>query len=175
LNSGRREGVITACGVATGSGIFAFAGLAGLLPMVQNLPFFALLMRFVGGGYLVWVGVDMLRSCRFSEANTVQQQLHTSVSAMSSFRIGLLTNLTNPKAWAFYLSLFTLVMGEVVPLWGLVFLNAAMFLVSLGWYVTMAYLMSSQVFQPLLVRLRTIIQAVLGSLLIIVGGKILWG
>ena len=174
LNRSRSEGVLTATGVATGSGIFAFAGLVGLLPLVHSLPHFAELMRFVGGGYLAWIGLDMLRSCR-REIVPKAAEKEPGASAMASYRTGMLTNLTNPKAWAFYLSLFTLVMGPAFPLWGKLFLNLSMFLISLAWYVAVAYLVSSRTFQPLFLSWRPVIQGVLGGLLLIVGGKILWG
>jgi len=174
LNRSRAKGVLTAAGVATGSGIFAFAGLVGLLPLVHSLPHFAEIMRFVGGGYLVWIGLDMLRTCR-SESVPEAKDKVVGESAVVPYRIGMLTNLTNPKAWAFYLSLFTLVMGPVFPLWGKVFLNVSMFLISLVWYATVAYLVSSRTFQPLFLSYRPVIQGFLGCLLIIVGGRILWG
>jgi len=174
LNRSRSEGVLTATGVATGSGIFAFAGLVGLLPLAHSLPHFAEIMRFVGGGYLAWIGLDMLWTCR---RKIVPKATNRAIGAsgMVPFRTGMLTNLTNPKAWAFYLSLFTLVMGPAFPLWGKVFLNISMFLISLVWYATVAYLVSSRTFQPLFLSYRPVIQGVLGSLLIIVGGRILWG
>ena len=102
LNRSRSEGLLTATGVATGSGIFAFAGLVGLLPLVHSLPHFAEVMRFVGGGYLAWIGLDMLRTCRREIVpETVDKVI--GASAMVSYRTGMLTNLTNPKAWAFSL------------------------------------------------------------------------
>ena len=173
LNRSRSEGLLTATGMATGSGIFAFAGLVGLLPLVHSLPHFAEVMRFVGGGYLAWIGLDMLRTCRREIVpETVDKVI--GASAMVSYRTGMLTNLTNPKAWAFYLSLFTLVMGPAFPLWSKVLLNIFMFLISLVWYVAVAFLVSSRTFQPLFLSYRPVIQGVLGCLLIIVGGRILW-
>jgi len=173
LNRSRSEGLLTATGVATGSGIFAFAGLVGLLPLVHSLPHFAEVMRFVGGGYLAWIGLDMLWTCRREIVpETVDKVI--GASAMVSYRTGMLTNLTNPKAWAFYLSLFTLVMGPAFPLWSKVLLNIFMFLISLVWYVAVAFLVSSRTFQPLFLSYRPVIQGVLGCLLIIVGGRILW-
>ena len=175
LNGSRSEGILTATGVATGSGIFAFAGLAGLLPLVHALPHFAELMRFVGGGYLAWIGLDMLRRCRSTSTPKTMAGRAGGVAPLVSYRTGMLTNLTNPKAWAFYLSLFTLVMGPAMPLWGKLFLNVSMFLISLAWYVAMACLVSSRALQPLFLSWRPVIQGVLGGVLIVVGGKILWG
>ena len=174
LNRSRSEGVLTSMGVATGSGIFAFAGLVGLLPLVHSLPHFAEIMRFVGGGYLVWIGLGLLRTRR-SEIVPKATDKAIGTSAMVAYRTGMLTNLTNPKAWAFYLSLFTLVMGPDFPLWGKVFLNISMFLISLVWYTSVACLVSSRTFQPLFLSYRPVIQGILGCLLILVGGRILWG
>lgn len=175
LNQSRHRGLLTASGVATGSGIFAFAGLVGLLPLAHSLPHFIEIMRYVGGGYLVWIGVDMLRTCR-SGVNTSSEVRSRNAKVLAGpYRIGLLTNLTNPKAWAFYLSLFTLVMGPAFPLWGKVFLNVSMFLISLAWYVAVAYLVSSRTFQPVFMGMKPIIQGVLGLLLFVVGIRLVFG
>jgi threonine/homoserine/homoserine lactone efflux protein len=173
MSRSRNEGVLVSFGVATGSGIFAFAGLVGLLPLVHSLPFFALIMRFLGGGYLVWIGIDMLRSCRCNMP--VDEEGQDRVSALVPYRVGLLTNLTNPKAWAFYLSLFTLFIGTTFPLWSKIVLNVSMLLISLAWYAAMAILISSRAFQPLFMTCKPVVQGGLGMLLVIAGGKVLWG
>jgi threonine/homoserine/homoserine lactone efflux protein len=59
------------------------------------------------------------------------------------------------------------------PLWGKVFLNVAMFLISLAWYATMVVLISSRTFQPLFLSWRPVIQSLLGAMLMILGTKIL--
>lgn len=175
LNASRRAGLLTAFGVASGSGLFAFAGLVGLLPLVHTLPYFPQIMRFVGGGYMAWIGFDMLRTCRRQLKPRSAGDTVSEPSAWFSFRTGLLTNLANPKAWAFSLTLFTLVMGPAFPLWGKAFLNTAMFLISFGWCAVVVLLISSRTFQPHFLSCRPLIQSVLGLLLLVVGGKILWG
>jgi threonine/homoserine/homoserine lactone efflux protein len=174
LNHSREEGILTACGVATGSGVFAFAGLVGLLPLVKSLPYFMGFMRFAGGGYLVWVGFDMLRTSRVRFESPEDGDRETS-SPYVPYRHGLITNLTNPKAWAFYLSLFTLVMETSFPVWSKVLLNASMFLISLAWYVSVVCLVSSKVFQPIFLNYKALFQGVLGLLVIVAGVKVLWG
>jgi threonine efflux protein len=175
LGQSRRAGLLTALGVATGSGLFALAGLVGLLVLVHSLPYFALITRFVGGCYLVWIGVDMLRHCRSTKTLDTATTTPREPSSMASYRIGLLTNLTNPKAWAFYLSLFALLMNPDFPLWGKVVLNIAMFVISFAWYAIVAVLISSRRFQPVFLGLQPVIQGTLGVLLVVLGGKILLG
>ena len=62
LVDSRRVGLFTALGVATGSGLFGLAGLVGLIVIINSLPNFAVLIRMVGGGYLVWLGIKGLRA-----------------------------------------------------------------------------------------------------------------
>ena len=175
LGQSRRAGLLTALGVATGSGLFALAGLVGLLVLVHSIPYFALITRFVGGGYMAWIGVDMLRHCRSTKAPDTAVNAQRESSPLASYRLGLLTNLTNPKAWAFYLSLFALLMNPDFPLWGKVVLNIAMFVISFAWYAIVAVLISSRRFQPVFLGFQPVIQGTLGVLLVVLGGKILLG
>jgi len=175
LGQSRRAGLLTALGVATGSGLFALAGLVGLLLLVHSIPYFALITRFVGGCYLIWIGVDMLRHCRSTKTLDTATTTPREPAPLASYRIGLLTNLTNPKAWAFYLSLFALLMNPDFPLWGKVVLNIAMFAISFAWYAIVVVLISSRRFQPVFLGLQPVIQGTLGVLLVVLGGKILWG
>ena len=64
IGESRRAGLLTALGVAIGSLLFALAGLGGLLVLVHSLPHFAVIMRFAGGSYLVWLGFTMLRKVK---------------------------------------------------------------------------------------------------------------
>ena len=175
LGQSRRAGLLTALGVATGSGLFALAGLVGLLVLVHSIPYFALLTRFVGGGYLAWIGVEMLRHCRNKNAPDSVTNVQRKSPPLASYRIGLLTNLTNPKAWAFYLSLFALLMSPDFPLWGKIVLNIAMFIISFTWYAIVAVLISSRKFQPIFRGLQPAIRGTLGVFLLVLGGKLLLG
>jgi threonine/homoserine/homoserine lactone efflux protein len=175
LGQSRRAGLLTALGVATGSGLFALAGLVGLLVLIHSIPYFALMTRFVGGGYLAWIGADMLRHCRNKSTAYTATTVQRETSPLASYQIGLLTNLTNPKAWAFYLSLFALLMNPDVPLWGKVVLNIAMIIISFAWYAVVAVLISSRKFQPVFLGLQPFIQGLLGVLLLVLSGKILLG
>ena len=93
--------------------------------------------------------------------------------AKKAYWTGLMTNLTNPKAWAFYLSLFTLMIENHYPGWAKIFLAFSMFLISLGWYVLMALLISDRRVQGSFLRIQPVIKSILGSLLILLGGKLL--
>ncbi len=174
LGDSRRAGLYTAFGVATGSGLFASAGLLGLLLLVTALPHFSTVLSLLGGGYLVWLGCGMvLRRRRAGNVPTdAGRPARVPLAPLSAYRTGLFTNLTNPKAWAFYFSLFTLVMAPGAPLWEKAFLNLAMFLISFSWYACVALLISDRRLQPLFLRFQPALQTILGCLLILLGGRL---
>ena len=103
LAGGRRSGVATAVGVATGQcawTLLASFGLAALL--LASEPAF-LALKIVGALYLVWLGihslVDAVRGVR-------QSRLPSSrLGARTAYRRGLLSNLGNPKMALFFTSL----------------------------------------------------------------------
>jgi threonine efflux protein len=175
LADSRRAGLFTALGVAVGSGIFALAGLLGLILLISSLPHFAVVVRIAGGGYLAWFGVGMIRKVlrRPRGSAVVPGNVRSQASPLKAFRTGLFTNLTNPKAWAFYFSLFTLVAAPSTPLWAKIFLNLTMFLISFTWYSSVALLLSDRRAQPHFLRLQPLIQGVLGILLVLLGGRLL--
>ena len=175
LSDSRRAGIYTSLGVATGSGLFALAGMIGLILVINSLPHFAILVRIVGGSYLVWLGFNMIRSSRnlpetAPESLTVTRPTKQPVAA---YRTGLLTNLSNPKAWAFYFSLFTLVMTPETPFWAKASLNSAMFVISFAWYASVAVLITDSRIRPMFLRVQPVVQSVLGIVLIWLGGRLL--
>lgn len=173
LSDSRKAGFYSAFGVATGSGIFAISGLLGLLVLLSSLPYFATFTRYLGGGYLIYLGGTMLLSCRRQTlVNTVENNTD-AMAPLAAYTTGLFTNLTNPKAWAFYLSLFTLMIENEFPFWAKVFLAISMFLISFGWYALMALLISDRRVQGRFLRIQPLFKSILGSLLILLGGKLL--
>jgi threonine/homoserine/homoserine lactone efflux protein len=177
LSDSRRAGLYTAFGVACGSGLFAFAGMTGLLLLITSIPHFHALMRVLGGGYLCWLGLNMLWHWRrvAKPANTDILLPDQGLASVMAWRIGLLTNLTNPKAWAFYLSLFSLVMQPGTAVSVKILLNLAMFAISFGWYAIVVLLISDRRVQPRFLRAQPYIQAGLGCMLVLLGGRFLFG
>ena len=175
LSDSRRAGIYTSLGVATGSGLFALAGMIGLILVINSLPHFATLIRIFGGSYLAWLGYNMIRSSR-NQSEADPKSLAITLPAkqpVAAYRTGLLTNLSNPKAWAFYFSLFTLVMTPETPFWAKASLNSAMFVISFAWYASVAVLITDSRIRPMFLRVQPVVQSVLGIVLIWLGGRLL--
>ena len=176
MTCSRRTGLYTAFGIATGSGLFALAGMLGLILLISTLPYFSVVARFIGGAYLAWIGAGMLISTIRSRTNLQKDfssELATT-SPLQAYQTGLFTNLTNPKAWAFYLSLFALVVSPSIPFWSKILLTFAMFLISFTWYATVALLISNNLIRPIFMRGQIVVQGGVGVLLLWLGGSLLF-
>ncbi|MDL5592203.1 LysE family transporter [Bacillus subtilis] len=109
----RRAGVLTAMGIGLGVLVHVGYTLLGLGLVLQQSPWLFNALKLAGAAYLVYLGINMLRS-----TPDVQQPDAASpaLSDLAALRSGFLTNALNPKTSIFIVSLF---MGVVRPDTGL--------------------------------------------------------
>lgn len=112
LRGGRRAGWVTACGTVSGLLIWATAAALGLSALLQASRVGYDVLRFAGAGYLVWLGLNTLRSRHRHHAvpGTATQSDEPLPAAAISIRWGrmylngLVSNLTNPKIGVFFIA-----------------------------------------------------------------------
>ncbi len=100
---GIRNGAAVAAGIVLGDLVFVWLAILGLSALAETMGAFFSALRYVGGAYLIWLGLSLFRSQleqRFdsdcSDPSTV------CMSALSGF----LLTLGDVKAIFFYASLF---------------------------------------------------------------------
>ena len=155
LVGGRRDGVWTAVGVAVGQATWAMAAAAGLAAViVASKPAFVAL-RVVGAAYLVWLGVrSLLAAWRRAPREAPR------AGRRAPFRQGVLSNLGNPKMAVFFTSLLPQFATSFASLLahGIVFVA-----LTLAWLTFVAHVGS------VLRRLRRVVEAVTGVVLVALG------
>ena len=107
LVGGRGGGIATAFGVVTGLATWTLASSAGLAALlVASQPLF-LAVRLAGAAYLVFLGLQALRSALFTKGDLPELAAGRNARLKRSvaYRQGLLSNLSNPKIVVFFLSL----------------------------------------------------------------------
>jgi threonine/homoserine/homoserine lactone efflux protein len=160
LGGGRRDGVLTAAGVATGQVVWAVAtsvGLAALL--VASEPAFRAL-RWIGAAYLVYLGLQaLLRALRRAVARPLPP------ARRRPFRQGLLSNLGNPKMAVFFSSLLPQFAHSFAGLLVLGFVFAGM---TLAWLSVVARI-GNVLRRP---RVRRFVDAVVAVVLVAFGVRL---
>jgi threonine/homoserine/homoserine lactone efflux protein len=101
LVGGRRAGVLTAAGVSTAQAVWALSAAVGVTALLRASEPAFLALRIAGSLYLVYLGLQALRSAFRPKAHAAAP-LRRRVPA---FRQGVVSNLGNPKMAVFFTSL----------------------------------------------------------------------
>jgi threonine/homoserine/homoserine lactone efflux protein len=99
LLGGRRGGLFTAVGVSSGLAIWTAAAALGVAAVLRASSVAFLALKIVGAVYLVWMGVQMLRTKDYASA-----PVGAPARGRRALRQGLLTDLGNPKIAVFFTS-----------------------------------------------------------------------
>jgi threonine/homoserine/homoserine lactone efflux protein len=100
LNHGRRAGFLSVLGICTGTLFHVVAAALGLTAVLRASPIAFSAIRYAGAAYLVWLGVQALRSGE-SIGSPSAPRHH---APMQIFRQGVLVNVLNPKTALFFLA-----------------------------------------------------------------------
>jgi threonine/homoserine/homoserine lactone efflux protein len=120
LTAPRRVAIAAATGTVTGTFLWGLAGWLGINALFQAAPFAYQALKIVGGLYLVWLGVQILRDVGKSGPATDLALPKIEISLKKAYRMGIATNLANPKSALFVASLFAATMPAGTPfLYGL--------------------------------------------------------
>lgn len=131
---GRRAAIITSAGIASAILIHGAYTVFGIgLIVAQSLLAFTVL-KFAGAAYLVWLGISALRAPPPVAPDDLDAPARQSMPAGRAYRIGFLTNLLNPKAVLFFLSLFTTLVAAATPIAVKGFYVASMSVMLFCWF-----------------------------------------
>lgn len=101
LGHGFRRGLIAMAGILTGCAVHTLAAAFGISLLIMQLPHAYDILRFAGAGYLVFLGIQMIRA---GGSVTLGGAGVAPPHAGTLFRQALLTNLLNPKVALFILA-----------------------------------------------------------------------
>lgn len=99
----RRSGVLAALGAQSGLTVHMLLAVAGLSAVLARHPEALVLIRVVGALYLLWLGASLIRRARH-QVTKDGADVADADDARHAFVQGFLTNLTNPKAILFFVS-----------------------------------------------------------------------
>jgi RhtB (resistance to homoserine/threonine) family protein len=98
---GWRGGTVAALGIGAGLLVHTFAAAVGLSALLAASATAFTILKWVGGAYLVYVGVSLLRT---SPAPRQPVPAPRAVNLQTVFLQGFLTNVLNPKVALFFLA-----------------------------------------------------------------------
>jgi len=126
------DGFLTAWGIMVASAFPVFCSLMGIDLFALYLPFFYEPFRFLGGGYLAFIGLKALLLPMEERGDHVR-------GSSSGFQEGFFTHIVNPNVYLFYLSLFAFVTLPKAPIEMRLFYGVAAIFITGFWYSALAF------------------------------------
>ena len=168
----RTIGIYTAMGFGLGICVHISYAVFGLSWLIANNELIFTVIQYLGAFYLMLIGIQSLRSFQ----SHIGQETATASSRISPFRavrIGFITNVLNPKATLFFLSLFSTMLNPTVGELTLVVIAVLLVVTTILWFSSVALLISHPHFTTTLKRYEKTVHRFFGVLLIGIGGIIL--
>jgi RhtB (resistance to homoserine/threonine) family protein len=166
VTHGRRAGVLTSLGIGAGILVHVAYCVIGIGVLISQSILLFQAVKFIGAAYLVFLGVSAIRS----KSKTPQYSGPLPTSTLrNSFALGFLTNAFNPKATLFFLSVFSVVVSQVTPLYIQVGYGVWMAVVTAIWFSGLSMLFSLGAVRGFLVGFRHWFDRVMGAVLIALG------
>lgn len=147
VKAGRAGAFWTITGVLAGNAVLALAAALGLTVILMTSQTVFTVVKIAGGTYLVYLGVQGLRSWwvqrrqarhGLSAASPAAVVSVPGMTAVTGFRQGMLCNLLNPKVAVFFLALFPqFSLAPLEPLTQHIVLAALFWTMAALWYLAL--------------------------------------
>ena len=164
----RTIGIYTAVGFGLGICVHISYAVFGLSWLIANNELIFTVIQYLGAFYLMFIGIQSLRSFQ-SQIGQETVSASSRISPFRAVRIGFITNVLNPKATLFFLSLFSTMLNPTVGELTLVVIAVLLVVTTILWFSLVALLISHPRFTTTLKRYEKIVHQFFGVLLIGIG------
>ena len=104
MSLGVRRALHMMWGELLGVGLVSVLSVVGVAAVMLHTPLLFSVFKYLGGGYLLWLGLQMWRS-RGKLALSAESDARPEQGALALALQGFITAIANPKGWAFMVSL----------------------------------------------------------------------
>jgi RhtB (resistance to homoserine/threonine) family protein len=172
LLQSRRNALMSAAGIALGILIHVSYSLLGIGLIIQQSVALFTLLKIIGAGYLTWIALHALRAK--PGGIHVQAAAGENQTAGGAFRLGFLTNLLNPKATLFFVSVFSVVISPETPALLQAGYGIYMAIVTFFWFAGVAIFFTLPQVRKVFVRFGHWLDRLMGGILLLLAGQLLF-
>lgn len=170
LTEGFRTGLFLAIGIGLGGVFWATLAFSGMAILFQTAPALMWGLKVVGGGYLLYLAIKMWRSA--DVPFDIDQPTGLPTSKLAALRLGISTQLTNPKTVALFSAIFIGTVPAGAPLWQYGVILLAVFLNETIWCSFVARIFAAERTRAGYISLKSIIDRCFGGMLALLGLKL---
>jgi len=175
---GRQTGIYIALGLSFGILLHSLLSLTGVSYLVHQQPVLFAILQFCGGSYLLYLGIGALKATFRNWKHTAAAPKENSGLLLSNkrqaFSRGFMTNILNPKALVFFVSLMSTLVPAGMSLAGKSMALFILWGLSLAWFATLAWMLSTERLQEKLHSASRYIDLLCGAIFSLIGSMIFW-
>lgn len=177
---GRQTGLYIALGLSCGILLHSLLSLTGISYLVHQQPTLFAIIQLAGGSYLLYLGYGALKATwqiiqnHDDDDDTVNAKDLILTNKRQAFSKGFATNILNPKALVFFISLMSSLVPADMSLSGKGFALIILFGLSLFWFSLLAWMLSTRALQKKLSEATVYIDGLCGVVFSLIGVSILW-
>lgn len=137
IHSGKLNGSMAALGITSAHIIYSSLAVLGIIYILTSLYYVFLIIKILGACYLIYLGVQSIRSARQSMNFNTGGIKVNDVSCFTSYRQGFLSTILNPKALLYYVSVLPqfLSTGGIEVKSQVAILSLAVIMIILIWFL----------------------------------------
>lgn len=171
MSEGRIAGFYTTLGICLSICMHATYTLAGLAVIIANSVWLFSMIQYLGAAYLIYMGWQLLKNNQ--EVNMNLENGSKPVTSLSALRSGFMTNMLNPKAPLFFLSIFTQVVAIDTPFSMQIIYASIIVFAHFIWFSAVTLLLSHPSLLPRFNRYKHTIDKLAGIVLVAFAIKII--
>ncbi len=172
ISSDIYRSALVVLGVATGTAIWAVFGLLGISLLLATFSWIYIPLKIAGGSYLLYLGIQRIKNS--NHANLESKNISTKAKKpFDYFKLGLFTNLSNPKTMLFIYTLFAVTIPKETSITTGIYTILLMFTISLCWYGAVAKVFSKEFFQKQYQKMLKWIERLFGTIFLLFGLNVL--
>jgi len=166
----RKIGVMTALGVAAGNCVHVTYTVIGIGLIIASSVLLFSAIKLAGAVYLVYLGVHLMTE----KQDLAETALPASapLSAWAAFRQGFFTNVLNPKATLFFISVFSQFVSPSLPFSVRTLFGVEAVTVIGLWFVVLAVVLTFPLMRALIGKVQQRVLKFMGAALLLLGVKV---
>jgi threonine efflux protein len=172
LSNGKKAGLLCSLGIALGLSVHITYSAFGLAAVIANSITALLVIKMLGGSYLIYLGIKGIRS-RPKKLDDIPVAEIKANSSLKTIGTGFLCNALNPKAPIYFVSLFTIVLSPNMPLHLIVIYGLWIMFLQLAWFSFVATILSAPPISKRFKRFGHYLDRVMGGAMIALGVKVI--
>ena len=172
ITRGRRAALTASLGI--GTGILGHIALCmfGLSMVIAESNFLFNFIKILGASYLIYIGTMSI--VRRSDIQDINTESSSEPSLFESFKLGLLTNILNPKATLFFLSLYAIIITDQTTIQIQALYGIWMAVVTALWFSFLSIALTNKAVLKRIQNISRKVQVGTGLILIIFAIKLLF-